>query len=161
VFSWQVQLFDTDAYGVMWHGAYAKWLEYARHHWLQAQGYTLPVTSQASVYFPVVEQHLHFKQPARQNDRLCCLTTLTLALPRLVFEQQVYRLSSPAEGLTAEPSSPLLSGYNQTLPVGATLLLKADTTCLLTTASLRPLRHLPVELAFLAKAAANQSTEPP
>lgn len=141
--TWQVQLFDTDAYGIMWHGAYAKWLEYARHEWLQQRGYTLPPPAEATVLFPVLEQQVRYKQAAKQNDTLAIVTTLSLKLPRLVFEQQVLKVASPLTQAGAVGSVQLPDDAN------TVLIAEATTTCLLTTPAFKPLRRLPPELAFL------------
>jgi YbgC/YbaW family acyl-CoA thioester hydrolase len=144
--TWQVQLFDTDAYGIMWHGAYAKWLEYARHHWLQQRGYTLQPPQAATVVFPVLEQQVRYKQAARQNDTLAIVTTLTVKLPRLVFEQQVLQVDdTQAKVLGVGVQSISLPAELPTV-----LIAEATTTCLLTTPTFKPLRKLPPELAFLA-----------
>ena len=35
-----VQIFDTDCFGVMWHGAYIKWLELGRVKLMESRGIT-------------------------------------------------------------------------------------------------------------------------
>ena len=36
-----VQIFDTDCFGVMWHGAYVKWLELGRVKLMEERGIRL------------------------------------------------------------------------------------------------------------------------
>ena len=96
-FQTPVYVFDTDAYGVVWHGAYTKWLEKGRIDLLSKAGQTLSPptpeelnTSDNPLYvYPVVEQHFHFKAPGKLNQLLLVQTHLTVSSPRLIFHQQV------------------------------------------------------------------------
>jgi acyl-CoA thioester hydrolase len=135
-FTTQVYIFDTDCYGIVWHGTYLKWLEMARWHLLlesglgqnKAQNGEQNETSQEAArasqpwLFPVVEQHLQFKHPATLNDVLLITTQVAQKGPRLVFCQQVFK----------QPQ-------NQ-------LCLKAETTCVVTNPAQQLQRRVPQEL---------------
>jgi acyl-CoA thioester hydrolase len=124
-FTFRVQIFDTDCYGVMWHGAYVKWLEMARCQLLEERGVALSYPGQGYVY-PVVEQHHRFKQPARLNDCLVIRTTPRVKGPRLLFEQTLLKAAT-----SSTPES---------------ILLQSETTCIVSDATFKPYRRIPADL---------------
>lgn len=83
-----VNIFDTDCFGVMWHGAYTKWLEMGRVQLFESQGIRLskPEDPDGFIY-PVVEQNLKFKSPAQYQDRLTLTTRLGVDGYKLNFFQ--------------------------------------------------------------------------
>lgn len=83
-----VNVFDTDCFGVMWHGAYIKWLEMGRVQQLEAQGIKLSHPNDPDGYiYPVVEQNLKYKTKAPYGDRLTLTTNLTIDGFKLIFHQ--------------------------------------------------------------------------
>ncbi len=83
-----VNIFDTDCYGVMWHGAYTKWLEMGRVKLLETQGYAFPKPGDPEGYvFPVVEQTLKYKRSAPYGDKLVLSTRLAVDGYKLLFLQ--------------------------------------------------------------------------
>lgn len=83
-----VNVFDTDCYGVMWHGAYTKWLEMGRVKLMQAQGYTFSKPGDPEgLIFPVVEQNLKYRRPAPYGDQLTLTTQVALQGYKLIFTQ--------------------------------------------------------------------------
>ena len=118
----QVQIFDTDCYGVMWHGAYAKWLEMARCQMMDALGVAMAMPGEGYVY-PVAEQRLRYRRPAKLNDRLEIRTEAAVQGPRIVFTQTVAHAGSDAA------------------------VVEAETVCVVTGADFKPLRRVPAELA--------------
>ncbi|MEZ4573432.1 MAG: hypothetical protein R2857_00650 [Vampirovibrionales bacterium] len=53
-FEYDVQIFDTDCYGVIWHGAYVKWLEMGRVDMLKHLDIDLKQMSDAhDIVFPL------------------------------------------------------------------------------------------------------------
>lgn len=131
----EVQIFDTDCYGVMWHGAYTKWLEMGRVAYLKRRGIVLSKPSDPNGHvYPVVAQQFAFRSPARMGDVLTLGTTLTLEGRRLLFSQTVAQAS------------------------GDRVVMEALTTCVILDAQWKPLRRLPE--AFLARLQAHpQSAE--
>jgi acyl-CoA thioester hydrolase len=74
----QVQVFDTDAYGVVWHGTYARWLEQSRVALLQTAGYILDKPGTADgLLFPVTHLDVQYLAPAAMMDWLTIETTMT------------------------------------------------------------------------------------
>lgn len=60
---------DTDAYGVVWHGSYLRWLEMGRVEYLQELGTNLKdLAEQNNIIMPVVEVNLRYKSSAVIND---------------------------------------------------------------------------------------------
>ncbi|MEB3207182.1 MAG: acyl-CoA thioesterase [Vampirovibrionales bacterium] len=127
-----VQIYDTDCYGVMWHGAYSKWLEQARVKWLLDRGIDLsrpPYDPQSrACLFPVVSQQLAFKAPAYFGDVLTFVTTgHREGRCRLVFEQHVQKQGVDSDRVTTT--------------------LVATTVCTVVDERWRPMRQLPSAIA--------------
>ncbi|MEB3286783.1 MAG: thioesterase family protein [Vampirovibrionales bacterium] len=98
-----VQVFDTDCFGVMWHGAYTKWLEMGRVRLLEAYGVKLSRPDEPEGYvYPVAEQRFVFKRPARYGDTLLLLSGLRLAGHKLFFRQCFYNVQSGKSTLESE-----------------------------------------------------------
>ena len=83
-----VNIFDTDCFGVMWHGAYTKWLEMGRVKLFESQGLFISKPNDPEGYiYPVVEQNLKYKTPAPYGDKLTMTTRLAVDGYKLVFYQ--------------------------------------------------------------------------
>jgi acyl-CoA thioester hydrolase len=121
MYPFRVYIHDTDCYGVMWHGAYLKYLEQARDEVMKAVNLPLQVPSQGHVY-PVIEQHARFKKSAQLHDDVMIYTQVHHRGPRIVFEQRLLRKEDDA------------------------LLYEATTTCVVCDATMKPLRRIPEEI---------------
>ena len=126
----QVTIPDTDCYGVAWHGSYTRWLEAGRVDWFAQQGYVLPgpphtlAEGEDPLVFPVIEQHLRFKAPARLWDDLTIVTQVHVDGRRLVFPQQVLK--------------------------GDAVLMEATTTCVVINGTTwKPYRQIPEAITHL------------
>jgi acyl-CoA thioester hydrolase len=94
-FDFDVQIFDTDCFGVMWHGSYLKWMELGRAKLLNNMGVTIDLPGQPNGHiYPVAEQNLQFKNKAPYAEPLRLTTTLTVHGFKLNFEQ-VFRSRHP------------------------------------------------------------------
>jgi len=94
-FEFDVHIFDTDCYGVVWHGSYAKWLEMGRVDLFKLVGLNLAdATRDHDVIFPVVEQNLRYKSSARFGDRLQLVTSVSQQALKLVFDQRITDVST-------------------------------------------------------------------
>lgn len=83
-----VNIFDTDCYGVMWHGAYTKWMEMGRVKLFESQGVVLSKPNDPEgVIYPVVEQNLRYRTSAPYGDKLTLSTRLTVDGYKLIFHQ--------------------------------------------------------------------------
>lgn len=67
---------DTDAYGVVWHGAYIKWLEVGRVELSEMLGLPLEDLEKDGITFPVVDLNLRYKSPALFNERIIIETKI-------------------------------------------------------------------------------------
>ena len=67
---------DTDAYCVVWHGAYLRWLEMGRVLWCEQNGYSLVDLQKQDIVLPVVEIDIKYKYPAKLNDNIIIETSL-------------------------------------------------------------------------------------
>lgn len=82
---------DTDAYGVVWHGAYTKWFEAARVGLVEALGFDLETLEGSGILFPVVEMNIRYKSSAKMNERIVIKTNIAEVKPLSVtFEHKVY-----------------------------------------------------------------------
>ena len=86
-----VQIFDTDCFGVMWHGAYVKWLELGRVRLMEEHGIRLSKPDEPGGYiYPVVEQNFRFRAPAPYQNHLTLTTQLTVEGFKLRFHQEFF-----------------------------------------------------------------------
>lgn len=82
---------DTDAYGVVWHGAYTKWFEAARVGLVELLGLELEKLENNHIVFPVVEMNIRYKSSARMNERIIIKTKIAELKPlSITFEHKVY-----------------------------------------------------------------------
>ena len=77
VFRQKVYYSDTDAYGVVWHGAYLRWLEMERVDWCEERGHNLIELENQNIVLPVVNLNVRYKSSARLNDDLIIETSVT------------------------------------------------------------------------------------
>ena len=82
---------DTDAYGVVWHGAYTKWFEAARVGLVEDLGLPLEDLEANGILFPVVEMNIRYKSSAKMNEKIVIKTNIAELKPLSVtFEHKVY-----------------------------------------------------------------------
>ena len=68
---------DTDAYGVVWHGSYLRWLEMGRVEWCESTGHNLLELEALNIVLPVVNLNVRYKASARLNDELIIETSIS------------------------------------------------------------------------------------
>ncbi len=80
---------DTDAYGVVWHGAYLRWLEAGRIEFTdKVLGLDLKQMQEEGCVLPVVELNVKYKVSARLDDNLILTTEIEQLRPSaIVFKQ--------------------------------------------------------------------------
>ncbi|MBQ8634614.1 acyl-CoA thioesterase [bacterium] len=69
-FNTQVFYSDTDAYGVVWHGSYLRWLEMGRVLLCEQAGYKLSELEKEDIVLPVAELNIKYKYSARLEDNI-------------------------------------------------------------------------------------------
>ena len=67
---------DTDCYGVVWHGAYVKWVERSRTEFCN-MFLDVGTIEKSGTIFPVVELNLRYKSSAKLFDEIIVETTLS------------------------------------------------------------------------------------
>ncbi len=81
---------DTDAYGVVWHGSYLRWLEMGRVLWCEQLGYNLIDLQNQDIVLPVTNINIKYKAPAKLNDDIIIETyvekfnTLSVTFKQLI-----------------------------------------------------------------------------
>ena len=61
---------DTDAYGVVWHGSYLRWLEAGRVLLCEKTGYKLSELEEKDIVLPVAELNIKYKQSAKLDAEI-------------------------------------------------------------------------------------------
>lgn len=119
---------DTDAYGVVWHGSYLRWLEMGRIGLCEDAGYSLSKLYDADVTLPVVELNVRYKSPAKLEDELLIVTELQeTSKLSMTFSQQI--LNAKTMKLNIEAKVKVVSTHNdgnlyRTLPQSMTDFLE-------------------------------------
>jgi acyl-CoA thioester hydrolase len=82
---------DTDAYGVVWHGSYLRWLEAGRVEFCEALGENLVDLQKNDIVLPVINLHITYKMPSRLNDKIIIKTKIKkFTTLSVIFEQTIY-----------------------------------------------------------------------
>ena len=68
IFEQKVFYSDTDAYGVVWHGSYLRWLEMGRVGVCEMLGHNLIDLKEKDIVLPVVNLNVKYKMSAKLND---------------------------------------------------------------------------------------------
>ncbi len=76
IFEHKVYYADTDAYGVVWHGSYLRWLEMGRVDFCEEMGYTLVELQAQNIALPVVNINVRYKSSAKINDKMIITTSV-------------------------------------------------------------------------------------
>ena len=77
VFEQKVFYSDTDAYGVVWHGSYLRWLEMGRVYFCEQLGLNLVDLLAQDIVMPVTNLNVRYKKSAKLNDNLIIETFIT------------------------------------------------------------------------------------
>lgn len=93
-FSWPIRVYyeDTDSGGVVYYANYLKFMERARTELLRSIGYEQDQLKQEQgIIFAVRSANIEYKKPARFNDELNVLTSITaLGKASINFKQAVH-----------------------------------------------------------------------
>ena len=92
-FSWPVRVYyeDTDSGGVVYYANYLKFMERARTELLRSIGFEQDkIQQELGIIFAVHSANIQYKKPARFNDELNVVTSITsLGRASIYFEQSV------------------------------------------------------------------------
>lgn len=95
---------DTDAYGVVWHGAYLRWLEAGRIEYTdKVLGLDLKQMQEDGCILPVVELNIKYKLSAKLDDNLVLSTEIQELRPSaIVFKQTLVNKETGKINIIAE-----------------------------------------------------------
>lgn len=77
IFEQKVFYSDTDAYGVVWHGSYLRWLEMGRVGVCEMLGHNLIDLKDKDIVLPVVNLNVKYKMSAKLNDVVVTETAIS------------------------------------------------------------------------------------
>ncbi len=104
-FCWPVRVYyeDTDSGGVVYYANYLKFMERARTEFLRSLGFEQDLLQQElGILFAVRSANIQYKKPARFNDELTVVTTISsLRKASIQFRQSVYLQAQYSAGSTA------------------------------------------------------------
>ncbi len=97
-FSWPVRVYyeDTDSGGVVYYANYLKFMERARTELLRSIGYQQDqIQQELGIIFAVRSANIQYKKPARFNDELNVVTSISsLGKASILFKQSVFLSAS-------------------------------------------------------------------
>lgn len=91
-FIWPVRVYyeDTDAGGVVYYANYLRFMERARTEWLRVLGFEQDALREQGILFAVKHVNIDYHRPARFNQQLQVLSTVThMGRVSITFQQQV------------------------------------------------------------------------
>ena len=94
---------DTDAYGVVWHGSYLRWLEMGRVELCESAGLNLIEMEKQDIAMPVTNMNVRYKASGRLNDTVVVETWISKISPiTITFEQTIRNKESGKLFIQAE-----------------------------------------------------------
>lgn len=94
---------DTDAYGVVWHGAYLRWMEQGRVELCDKLGLDLVELKKQDVAIPVTNMNVRYKSSAKLDNRVIVETWIEKLTPITVtFGQRIKNAETGLVHILAE-----------------------------------------------------------
>lgn len=88
----RVRYQETDQMGVVYHANYLNWFELGRTEFIREWGIPYKEIEQKGLLLPVIDAELHFKQPARYDDKVRIYVRIVkFSNIRLEFDVQIRR----------------------------------------------------------------------
>ena len=89
-FETKVYYADTDAYGVVWHGTYLRWMERGRVDFCAKLGLDLVEMKKCDVLMPVTNMNVRYKSSAKLDEEITIETTCEIVNSFLIrFKQKI------------------------------------------------------------------------
>ncbi len=89
-FTHRVYYADTDAYGVVWHGTYLRWMEMGRVELCDKLGLDLVELKKQDIAIPVTNMNVRYKASAKLDDRIVIETQIAKVSPvTITFAQTI------------------------------------------------------------------------
>lgn len=102
-FTHRVYYADTDAYGVVWHGTYLRWMEIGRVELCDKLGLDLVELKKNDIAIPVTNMNVRYKASAKLDDRIIVETWIAKLSPITVtFGQTVKNAKTGQTFINAE-----------------------------------------------------------
>lgn len=102
-FEEKVYYSDTDAYGVVWHGSYLRWMEKGRVLFCDELGLNLVDLASNDIVLPVTGINIKYKSSAKLNDEIVVTTKVSKITPLSVqFTQTISNKNTGKTFTTAE-----------------------------------------------------------
>lgn|SRR5574344_677113 len=93
---------DTDAYKVVWHGAYLRYMEAARVEFCEKAGMFLSDLQNLGVIFPVIDLNIRYKVSAKLDDLIIVETSIEEIKPsNITFKQIIKNKQTEIENICA------------------------------------------------------------
>lgn len=90
---YKVQYADTDAYGVVWHGTYLRWMEAGRVEWLFQNGIRIDeLARDFGIAMPVVDINIKYKYPAKLMNNVVVSTSVKANSGASVTFEQIIKI---------------------------------------------------------------------
>ena len=94
-FKTKVYYADTDAYGVVWHGTYLRWMEKGRTDFSDQKNLTLSVLQKQGIILPVVEIDIRYKYSAKLDEEISVETKVDeITSTAMIFHQVIRSLTA-------------------------------------------------------------------
>lgn len=77
IFEQKVFYSDTDAYGVVWHGSYLRWLEMGRVGLCEMMGHSINDLMKQDIVLPLVNLNVKYKSSAKLEDWMIIETEIS------------------------------------------------------------------------------------
>lgn len=112
---------DTDAYGVVWHGSYLRWLEMGRVLWCEQLGHNLIDLQNQDIVLPVTNINIKYKAPAKLNDDIIIETyiekynTLSVTFKQLIKREDKVLIEASVDVVAVNNSGKLYRRMPQVL----------------------------------------------
>ncbi len=104
IFEQRVFYADTDSYGVVWHGAYLRWMEMGRVYWTESVGFNLnDLKENYDVVIPVSGVNIRYKMSAKVDDIVVVETELhsynglTAVFKQIIKNKETGKIYTEAE----------------------------------------------------------------
>lgn len=96
-FTHRVYYADTDAYGVVWHGTYLRWMEMGRVELCDKLGLDLVELKKQDIAIPVTNMNVRYKASAKLDDRIIVETWISKLSPITVTFGQIIKNASTGQ----------------------------------------------------------------
>ncbi|MCQ2743580.1 MAG: acyl-CoA thioesterase [bacterium] len=90
-FKQRVYYADTDAYGVVWHGSYLRFMESARVEFCSELGINLVKLKKKDIVIPVTNINIRYKSSAVLDENIVVETVLSKLTPIIALFTQIIK----------------------------------------------------------------------